>query len=83
MLASVVVTDAPYFGRTAANGTWSADVPGGSFRISIWHPRIREEDKQLQGEVTAAEPEGQLTLRLKKPLKPAPLEGKPHSWDRY
>jgi len=83
MLAYVVVTDAPYFGRTAADGTWSADVPGGPYRVSIWHPRIRDEDKALQGEVTVAESEGKLTLRLKRPLKPAPLEGKPRSWDRY
>jgi len=83
MLAYVVVTDAPYFGRTAADGTWSTDVPEGPYRISIWHPRIRDEDKPLQGEVTVAEPEGKLTLRLKRPLKTAPLEGKPHSWDRY
>jgi plastocyanin len=83
MLAYVVVTDAPYFGRTAADGTWSTDVPEGPYRISIWHPLIRDEYRQLQGEVTVAESEGRLTLRLKKPLKPAPLEGKPHSWDRY
>lgn len=83
MLAYVLVTDAPYFGRTAADGSWSMDVPEGPYRISLWHPRIRDEDKQLQGEVKVAEPEGKLTLRLKKPLKPAPLEGKPHSWDRY
>jgi plastocyanin len=83
MLAYVVVTDAPYFGRTAADGTWSTDVPEGPYRISIWHPRIRDEDKQLQGEVIVAESEAKLTLRLKKPLKPAPLEGKPHTWDRY
>lgn len=83
MLAYIVVTDAPYFGRTAADGTWSTDVPAGPYRVSIWHPRIRDEDKQLQGEISIAEPEGKLTLRLKKPLKPAPLEGKPHSWDHY
>lgn len=83
MLAYVVVTDAPYFGRTGADGTWSADVPAGPYRVSIWHPRIRDEDKRVEGEAAVTEPAGKLTLRLKKPLKPAPLEGKPHSWDRY
>ena len=83
MLAYVVVTEAPYFGRTAASGTWSAEVPNGRYRISIWHPRIRDEDKDLQGEVTVAEEDGKVTLRLKRPLKPPPLEGRPHTWDQY
>jgi plastocyanin len=84
MLAYVVVTESPFFGRSAANGTWSAEVPSGNYRVNIWHPRIREEDKDLQGEVTVAESTGgALQLRLKKVLKPAPLEGRPHSWDGY
>jgi plastocyanin len=83
MLAYVVVTDAPYFGRTAANGTWSAQVPNGRYRISIWHPRIRDEDKDDQAEVTVADTDGTLTLRLKRTLKPPPLEGRPHTWDQY
>jgi len=84
MLAYVVVTDAPFFGRTASNGTWSVDAPNGVYRINIWHPRIRDEDKDLQGEMTVTEPAGgALQLHLKKLLKPAPLEGRPHSWDGY
>ncbi len=84
MLAYVVVTDAPFFGRAAPNGTWSAEVPTGSYRINIWHPRIRDEEKDLQREVTVAETAGEtLQFRLKKLLKPAPLEGRPHSWDSY
>jgi plastocyanin len=83
MLAYVFVTDAPFFGRTAANGTWSAEVPSGRYRVSVWHPRIHDEDKDLQGEVTISAGDRALTLHLKKPLKPAPLEGRPHSWDRY
>jgi plastocyanin len=83
MLAYVFVTDAPFFGRTAANGTWSAEVPSGRYRVSVWHPRIHDEDKDLQSEVTISAGDGALTLHLKKPLKPAPLEGRPHSWDRY
>lgn len=83
MLAYVFVTDAPFFGRTASNGVWSADVPNGRYRVSIWHPRIRDEDKELQGDVTIADADGKLTLHLKRPLQPAPPEGRPHSWDRY
>jgi len=83
MLAYIFVTDAPFFGRTAADGAWSAEVPNGRYRILIWHPRIRDEDQDLRDEVTVADAGGTLTLHLKKPLRPAPLEGRPHSWDRY
>jgi plastocyanin len=83
MVAYVVVTDAPFFGRTTANGAWSAEVPNGSYRISIWHPRLRDEDKELRSEVAVTDADGTLTLRLKKPLKPPPLEGRPRSWDQY
>jgi plastocyanin len=84
MLAYVVVTDAPFFGRTDANGAWSGDVPSGHYHVVIWHPRIRDEPSTLEGEVTVAESSGgTLTLHLAKQLKPAPLEGRPHSWDSY
>ncbi len=84
MLAYVVVTDAPFFGRTTANGAWSAEVPNGNYRIVIWHPRIRDEDKDSNAEVSVTEAAGgTVQLRLKKLLKPAPLEGRPHSWDSY
>jgi plastocyanin len=84
MLAYVVVTDAPFFGRTNTTGAWSADVPGGGYHVSVWHPRIRAEAKDLEGEITVTDSDGgNLTLHLAKPLKPAPLEGRPHSWDSY
>ena len=34
MLAYVLVTDAPYFGRTEAGGTWSVEVPRGHYRVA-------------------------------------------------
>jgi plastocyanin len=78
MLAYVFVTDAPFFGRTAADGTWSAEVPNGRYRVSIWHPRTREEDKDLRSEVTITNADETLTLHLVRPLKAAPPEGRPH-----
>jgi plastocyanin len=84
MLAYVIVTDAPFFGRTNTTGSWSIDVPGGSYRVSIWHPRFRDDAKILEGEISVGESDGgNLTLHLTKLLKPAPLEGRPHSWDSY
>jgi plastocyanin len=84
MLAYIVITDAAFFGRTNAAGSWSVDVPGGGYRISIWHPRIRDDAKDLSAQLTVREPNGgTLAVRLTKQLKPAPLEGRPHSWDAY
>ena len=85
MLAYVVVTDAPFFGRTNITGSWTHEVAEGRYQVTIWHPRLRDSDpKVLEGEVSVTEPNGgTLTLHLAKPLKPAPLEGPAHSWDVY
>jgi plastocyanin len=81
MLAYLLVTDAPYFGRTDAAGKWSADVPRGRYRITLWHPRARDSDADLMRDLIVGEgAHTGLTLRLKKPLQPAPLEHA-HSWD--
>lgn len=82
MLAYVLVTDAPYFGRTDASGAWSADVTRGRYRVVIWHPRLRDADVDLERELTVSDADrAELTLRLLKPLQPAPLADHPHSWD--
>lgn len=82
MLAYLVITDAPYFGRTDASGAWSAEVAHGRYRIAVWHPRLREDAAELERELTVGESDrAELTLRLQKPLQPAPLSGRPHSWD--
>jgi plastocyanin len=82
MLAFVLVTDAPWFGRTDATGSWSVVVPRGTYRVTVWHPRMQE-SSELEREMTLAEDDrAALTLRLAKALQPAPLEGR-HSWDTY
>jgi plastocyanin len=82
MLAYLVVTDAPWYGRTDAAGAWTSELPHGHYRVALWHPRLRENDADLQRELTVAEGEhAELTLRLSKPLQPAPLTDRPHSWD--
>ena len=82
MLAFVLVTDAPWFGRTDATGSWSVAVPRGNYRVTVWHPRMQE-GSELEREMTLAEGDrAALTLRLAKALQPAPLEGG-HSWDAY
>jgi plastocyanin len=82
MLAYVLVTDAPYFGRTDSTGSWSVEVPRGTYRVTAWHPRMRE-SADLAREMTIGDGDHTaVTLRLGKPLQPAPLEGR-HSWDTY
>jgi plastocyanin len=82
MLAYVLVTDAPYFGRADAAGRWSIDLPRGNYRVTVWHPRMRE-GAELQGEATLGESSPTtVTIRLTKPLQPAPLDAR-HSWDSY
>ena len=82
MLAYLLVTDAPYFGRTDGQGAWSADVPRGRYRVSVWHPRLRESEADLERELTVGDADrADLQLRLLKSLQPAPITDRPHSWD--
>ena len=82
MVGYLVVTDAPYYGRTDTRGAWSNEVVRGRYRITIWHPRMRDEPGDLERELTVGESDhAELTLRLAKPLTPAPLADRPHSWD--
>jgi plastocyanin len=82
MLAYVLVTDAPYFGRTDSSGSWSIEVPRGNYRVTVWHPRMRE-SAELEREMRiGAADRAAVTVRLAKPLQPAPLAGQ-HSWDAY
>jgi len=82
MVGYLMVTDAPYYGRTSAVGAWSADVARGRYRIAIWHPRMRESEEDLERELTVGEADhAELTLRLTKSLTPAPLADRRHSWD--
>ena len=84
MVAYLVVTDAQYFGRTNASGTWTTDIPRGKYRVSVWHPRMNDDANELDRELTVGEGDrANLTLRLAKTLRPAPLQPHPHSWDAY
>ncbi len=81
MIGYLVVTDAPYFGRTDAKGTWVGEVAHGRYRISVWHPRMREAEADSERELTVGQTDAELTLRLTKPLTPGRLADRPHSWD--
>ena len=82
MLAYLLVTDAPWYGRTNEAGSWSTEVPRGHYRVELWHPRLRDNETELARELTVGESDrAELTLRLSRPLQPAPLSDRPHSWD--
>jgi plastocyanin len=82
MLGYLVITDAPWFGRSDASGEWSAELPHGRYRVTLWHPRLRDNQADLERELTVGDTDrAELTLRLTKALQPAPLNDRPHSWD--
>jgi plastocyanin len=82
MLAYIIVTAAPFFGRTDAKGTWTAaNLPTGRYRVQLWHPLLNEPARTLDRIVDVTGDGAQLTLRLNRALKPSPLRSRPHSWD--
>lgn len=84
MLAYILVTDAPYFGRSDTSGAWSAqNVPAGNYHILIWHPRLRDAPAALERDVVVGDGNDTLDVKLTKPLRPAPITDRPHSWDAY
>jgi plastocyanin len=79
MLAYLLVTDAPYFGRTDTSGGWSAELPRGRYRVTLWHPRLRESESNLERELTIGDGDrAELTVRLVHSLQPAPLTEHTH-----
>jgi plastocyanin len=85
MLGYVVVTDAQYFGQTNSSGAWMApNIPAGRYRVEIWHPRLREPAATLTKEVVVTDAQSaEVAILLNRPLRPAPLTDRPHSWDAY
>jgi len=81
MLAYIVVTDAPFFGRTDAAGSWAAPaVPSGRYRVRVWHP-LASEPADIEQVVQVGADKDVVQIRLTRGLKPAPLKGRPHSWE--
>ena len=81
MLAYIVVTGAPFFGRTDTRGEWSIlNLPVGRYAVRIWHPLLNE-PLEIERTVQAGAETGGIELRLARDLKPAPLTGRPHSWE--
>jgi hypothetical protein len=81
MLAYIVVTAAPFFGRTNTAGSWTAPaVPAGRYRVRVWHP-LTNEPAEVEQAVLAGADHDAVEIHLTHGLKPAPLKGRPHSWE--
>jgi plastocyanin len=81
MLAYIVVTRAPFFGRTDTKGEWSAaNLPAGRYRLRLWHPLLNE-PLDIERTIEAGAGNYKVDIRLSRALRPAPLTGRPHSWD--
>jgi plastocyanin len=85
MLAYILVTDAPYYGLTAADGSWlRTDVARGKYRIEIWSPRLQEPGQLLQREVVVNPGDHVVAeIRTDHALRAAQMQKRPHSWDAY
>jgi plastocyanin len=85
MVGYIFVTDAAYFGRTDASGTWSAsNVPRGTYHLSLWHPLLRETSASLERDVTVGgEDATKVEVQLAQPLRPAPLQSNSRSRNQY
>jgi len=82
MVAYVVVTAAPFFGRTDAKGSWVvANVAEGVYRVQVWHPRLKNGATMVEQVVQLTGDGQEITVKLDQALRPAPLKGHPHSWD--
>ena len=84
MLAYILVTDAAFFGRTDTAGSWSqTGVPRGRYRVELWHPRLRDDPAHLNRVLAVSDSDADVVIRLDKPLRAAPLQKRPRSWDAY
>jgi plastocyanin len=86
MLGYIYVTDSPWYGRTAADGTLRLrDLPPGEYTVRIWHALLAESGPQLAQVVRLADgASATASFRLTRPLR-APLHhhGVDKKWDDY
>jgi plastocyanin len=82
MAAFIVVTAAPFFGRTDDKGAWTIpNLPDGLYRVRIWHPLLKDQTKMLERPVRVAAGSNDVALKIEDVTRPAPLKGRPHSWE--
>lgn len=86
MLAYILVTPAPYFGKTDASGRLELEgIPAGEYQIELWNPRFNEPDATLTRSIRISDTEPlAIPVRLTRPLSPEPRpRPTKSSWDDY
>lgn len=69
MLGYIVVVNTPWFSQTNSQGVARLNLPDDrEYKITIWHPRIADDQSSLQRNTTGSV----LEFDLQKPLKPDP-----------
>jgi plastocyanin len=82
MVAYVVVTAAPFFGRTNEQGRWVIpNAPQGAYRLKVWHPRLKDATVMLERSVRVGGGSNDVAMKIEDVTRPAPLKGHPHSWE--
>lgn len=69
MLGYVYVVDTPYFGKTDEHGWFTLTLPDDKYQVTVWHPRMQQEEISMQRELTVSQNLTQ-TYRLTLPLLP-------------
>jgi hypothetical protein len=82
MAAFIVVTNAPFFGRTDDKGSWTIPtLPDGLYRIKLWHPLLRDPTKMLERSLRIENGNNDVSMKIEDVTRPAPLKGRPRSWE--
>jgi plastocyanin len=82
MAAFIVVTNAPFFGRTDDKGGWTIpNLPDGLYRIKLWHPLLRDPTKMLERSMRIETGHNDVSMKIEDVTRPTPLKGHPHSWE--
>lgn len=72
MLGYIYVADTPFFAQTNPLGKASIDLPDGDFSVSVWHPRISDNDLAAMYRITSTETN--VTIQLTEALLPSLVE---------
>ena len=86
MIAHILVTDSPWFGRTGDRGELRlGGLPDGSYTLRVWHPRVTDEATQLERSVAVAEAQTLAqTFHLTRALRPEQhRHGTNQRWEDY